>query len=1118
MNCAKCGHANPAGTKFCGECGVRLVSGCAACGAENPPGNRFCGSCGAPLGTAAPRRAVPEANPPRHLAERILQSRAALEGERKQVTVLFADMKGSMELLADRDPEEARRLLDPVLERMMEAVHHYEGTVNQVMGDGIMALFGAPIAHEDHAVRACYAALRMQESVRRYTDGLRTAHGIEVQIRVGLNSGEVVVRSIGSDLRMDYSAVGQTTHLAARMEQLATPGTIRLTAGTLALAEGYIAVKAIGPVPVKGLAQPVEVFELSGAGAARTRLQVSRARGLTRFVGRDTEMDQLRRAAEQARGGRGQVVAVVGEPGVGKSRLYYEFLQSHHARDFLILESGSVSYGKATPFLPLADLLRNYFRIDTRDDVRGIRVKVTGGLLTLDEALKDAVPVALWLLDALPEDSAFLAFEPAERRRQTFAAVKRILMREIEQRPLILVFEDLHWIDTETQAFLDAFIESVPAAKVLLAVNYRPEYRHGWTSKTYYRQLRVDPLPPESAGDLLAGLLGNDANVEALKALLIARTEGRPLFLEESVRMLIETAALIGERGAYRLARPVEALQVPATVQAILASRIDRLRTEDKRLLQAAAVVGTHVPFAVLKAIVDVDEDALRQGLARLQNAEFVYEARLFPELEYAFKHALTHEVAYGSVLQERRQALHRAAVEAIEKIYADRLAEQVERLAYHAAKAPVSMKAVRYLREAGSKSVGRSANREALVYFDQATQLLEELAQDPQSSDERLKILMAQGQALIAVKGGQSTEVEKCYLNALELVDRLGAEDNRFPILWNLWYVSFARAHHSEALEAAQRLLDSAHKSGNANQLLEAHHAVWPTLTSMGRPLQALVHAQQGKALYDPERDATLRFLYGGHDPGVCCSMHMALAGWMAGFADRARRDRQDARRLAEEIKHPLTTAMEQYFSAVVLYQCGETEQAGESFERVYAISKEHTFARWTDLAAVPRLLRRGANVSVESRAEMHRWLLSTKAPSWQLAFSACVLAGLHADAGKTAEGLQLLRSFADRALGTLYAPEVPRLQGELMLRSEQVDVGDAERMFCRAISIARGQELKSLELRAATSLARLMLQMGRRDEAREALAGIYDWFTEGFDTADLKSARALLDELGAG
>jgi class 3 adenylate cyclase len=459
--CAECGHENASGQKFCGECGARLVSRCASCGTVNPPGQKFCGECGGPLTSdatpAAPRFGSPQSYTPKHLAERILTSKTALEGERKQVTVLFADMKGSMELIADRDPEEAREILDPVIERMMEAVHRYEGTVNQVMGDGIMALFGAPLAHEDHAVRACYAALRMQDAIRRYTEDVRKTHGAEVQIRVGMNSGDVVVRSVGSDLRMDYTAVGPTTHLAARMEQLAPPGATRLTAETLRLAEEFVQVRPLGPIPVKGVAAPVEVFELTGAAAVRTRLQAARVRGFTRFVGRDAEMDQIRQAAAQARQGQGQLVAVVGEAGVGKSRLFYEFIHSHHVlgaadRAWRVLESSSVSYGKATPFLPLVDLLRGYFRIDDRDDARSVRAKVTGTLLTLDRALEDAVPPMLWILEAIEPDDAFLAREPVQRRRRAVESVRRVLLRESHVQPLLLVFEDLHWIDTETQA------------------------------------------------------------------------------------------------------------------------------------------------------------------------------------------------------------------------------------------------------------------------------------------------------------------------------------------------------------------------------------------------------------------------------------------------------------------------------------------------------------------------------------------------------------------------------------------------------------------------------------------------------------------------------------------
>src|SRR5213594_2296717 len=478
---------------------------------------------------------------PAYLAEKIRTSRSALEGERKQVTVLFADLKGSTELIEGLDPEEARNLLDPALHVMMDAVHRYEGTVNQVLGDGIMALFGAPVAHEDHAVRACYAALAMQAALRRYAEEVRRSHGLEMQARVGLNSGEVVVRSIGNDLHMDYSAVGQTTHLAARMEQLATPGIIRLTAATLRLAEGLVQVTALGPFPVRGLTDPVEVFELVGASAIRRRLQASAARGLTRFVGRQQELTALQQALEQAGAGHGQVAGVVGEAGVGKSRLVYEFLRSHHTPGWLVLESASVSYGKATPYFPVIDLLKRYSHIDDHDDTRTIRAKLTGQVLTLDAALQDVIPALLALLDALPDDSPFRQLDPAQRRQGTLTALKRVLLRESQVQPVLLAFEDLHWIDTETQALLDCLIDSLPTARFLLLVNYRPEYQHGWGGKTYYTQVRLDPLPPQSAEVLLQAMLGDDAWLQPLTQRLIAQTQGNPFFLEESVRTLVET-------------------------------------------------------------------------------------------------------------------------------------------------------------------------------------------------------------------------------------------------------------------------------------------------------------------------------------------------------------------------------------------------------------------------------------------------------------------------------------------------------------------------------------------------------------------------------------------------
>jgi class 3 adenylate cyclase/tetratricopeptide (TPR) repeat protein len=812
MTCPRCQQDNPTHARFCLGCGARLSLACGACGAELPGGARFCLQCGQAVAgsPAAPVRSpAPATYTPKHLAEKILTSKTALEGERKQVTVLFADLKGSMELLADRDPEEARKLLDPVLERMMEAVHHYEGTVNQVMGDGIMALFGAPIGHEDHAVRACYAALRMQRRVTLYADEIQRGGGTPVQIRVGLNSGEVVVRAIGSDLHMDYTAVGQTTHLAARMEQMAKPGSVLVTGDTLKLAEGYVQVRPLGAVRVKGLDAPTSVYELTGSVPARSRLQASAARGLTRFVGRDSELQQLAQALDRAAAGHGQAVAVVGEAGVGKSRLVWEFTRSPHTHGWLVLESGSVSYGKATPYLPVIELLKAYCRIQERDDPRAIRERVAGKLLTLDRALEPLLTPLLALLDVPVDDATWGALDPPQRRQRTLEAVKQLLLRESQVQPLLVLFEDLHWMDSETQALLDSLIESLPMARLLFLVNYRPEYQHAWGRKTYYLQLRIDPLPPESAEALLAALLGEDRTLELLKRVLIERTEGNPFFLEESVQTLVETKVLVGERGAYRMAKAPDAWQIPATAQAILAARINRLEPEDKRLLQAASVIGKDVPFTLLQAIADVPEDSLRWGLT--QAAEFLYETSLFPDLEYTFKHALTHEVAYRSVLQERRRALHAMIVDAIEAVYPERLTQQVERLAHHSFRGEAWEKAVTYLRQAGARAFARSANREAVGSFEQALAALQHLPETRGTLEQAIDLRFDLRTALFPL--GEFERIVGCLREAQGLARTL--DDQRrlgqlsVYMCHNLWITG----HPREALafgQSAQAIAES--------------------------------------------------------------------------------------------------------------------------------------------------------------------------------------------------------------------------------------------------------------------------------------------------------------------
>jgi len=1066
-----------------------------------------------------PRFAAPDAYTPRHLAGKILTSRAALEGERKQITVLFADMKGSMELLADRDPEEARKFLDPVLERMMEAVHRYEGTVNQVMGDGIMALFGAPLAHEDHAVRACYAALDMQTAIRRYAGEVRRTHGVMVQIRIGLNSGEVVVRTIGSDLHMDYTAVGQTTHLAARMEQLADPGVILLTGETVRLAEGYVEVKPLGPVPVKGLDAPVEVYEMVAAGPKRSRLHAAAARGLTRFVGRETELEQLRLALGRAAAGHGQVVAIVGEPGVGKSRLVWEVTHSYRTHGWQIVQASSVSYGKATLYLPIVDLLKGYFKIQDRDEQGHIREKVIGKLLALDESLRSSLPAFLGLLDVPVEDPHWQALDPPQRRQRTLEAIKLLLLRESQSQPLLLVFEDLHWSDTETQALLDSLVESLPTARLLLLVNYRPEYQHNWGSKTYYTQLRLDPLPQESAEELLNELQGVDPELQSLGRQLIERTEGNPFFLEESVRTLAETGVLVGEPGAYRLAKSFQTPLVPPTVQAVLAARIDRLPPEEKRLLQTASVIGTDVSFSLLQAVAELPDDDLRRDLAHLQAAEFLYETSLFPEVEYTFKHALTHEVVYRSLLQERRSALHARIVKAFEAMYADRLGAHVERVAHHAVQGRLWKEAVRYLRESGVKAAARSAHREAIEFFQQALEIASRLPETPSTLEDALDLRIALGPSLIALWGAPAPEVEASYSHAHELCSRLTDSPRRFPVLWGLWYAAFAQGRYPMACELGERLLELAQDGRDTGRLLEAHHALWATFNAMGRPAVTLTHLERGRTLYDRQQHDQQALAYGGHDAGACCHSHLGFTWWLLGYPDKALIHTQAAIGLATQLSHTLTTVITQGYGAFVYWLRADHRAATQAAEAVVTLCNEKGLPGYSldgEVLLARAQIEQGGDA--DALDALHQRLVSARrtrtAP--RHTSCACLLAEAYGSAGRPDKGRDVLASLSQEQRETFFAPEVHRLEGELLVQADGRARGEAEQKFRYAFDLAQGRSEMSLALRAATSLAGLLAtDSGRRAEGRAILARTYERFTEGFETRDLRVAKALLEKL---
>jgi class 3 adenylate cyclase/tetratricopeptide (TPR) repeat protein len=1053
---------------------------------------KFCSECAHPADrdalTASPRFSTPAVYTPQHLAEKILTSKAALEGERKQVTVLFADLKGSMELLADRDPEEARKVLDPVLERMIGAVHRYEGTVNQVMGDGIMALFGAPLAHEDHAVRACYAALRMQESLKRYADDTRRSHGVEVQIRVGLNSGEVVVRAVGSDLRMDYTAVGQTTHLAARMEQLTPPGTVRLTAETVRLVEGYVEVRSLGPIPVKGLADPIEIFELTGAGQARTRLQAAALRGLTRFVGRDAEVEHLRRVLGQAGAGHGQVAAIVGEAGVGKSRLTYEFTHSHRVQDWLILKASSVSYGKATSYLPVIDLLKGYFKIGDRDNHREMRDKVMGRVLGLDRALESLLTPLLALLDVPVEDPVWQTLDPPQRRQRTLDAVKRLLLRESQVQPLLVVFEDLHWVDGETQALLDSLVESLGSARLLLLVNYRPEYEHRWGSKTAYSQLRLDTLPAESAAELLAALLGPDPGLGPLTQMLVKR--GNPFFLEETVRTLVEMGALAGERGAYRLTRPVEALQVPATVQAILAARIDRLPPEEKRLLQAASVIGKDVPYALLAAIAEQPEEALRRGLAHLQEAEFLHETQLFPDPEYTFKHALTHDVAYAGLLGERRRDLHAAVAAALERLHADRLVEHVERLAHHARQGEVWDKAVRFLHQAGTKVYLRSANREAATCFEQALDALRRLPEHPDRVAESLDLRFNLRNALEPL--GEQARIGALLDEAEALAEAVG-DQLRLGRALAFKVMQVGRAgDFGAAIQAGRRALAIGESQADIAIQVVANGYLGLAYVARGECREGIMHCEAALALI-PEGLAQERF---GDDsiPGSWVRNYLARAlGELGRFAEAFGRLREGIQ-IAEEAGHVYSLLFPLVGLGTLTLDQGDFAGAVAPLERGLELCRTREvpwllddFA-WALGAAYHGTGRRAEGVVLMEDAA--RAFAQRVAPlaAWPGRVGALggayLLDGRLADATRIAQdGLAAAQQRGERGVeGRLL-----RLLGDIAAHPDRFEVDTAEAHYRQALALAEALGMRPLAAHCHLGLGALYRRTGKRDHARE-------------------------------
>jgi class 3 adenylate cyclase len=1030
------------------------------------------------------------------------------EGERKTITALFADIKGSTELMRDLDPEEARAVIDPVLQLMMDAVHRYDGYVVQSAGDGIFALFGAPVAHEDHPQRAVHAAIAMRDALCRRAGDLAGRPAPE--IRIGINTGEVVLRLIHTGGHTEYTPVGHAANLAARMQSAAPAGGIVISADTRYLVEGYFELRESGLTEVKGVAEPLNVYEVIGAGPLHGHFDLAVRRGLTKFVGREREFKQMAQALELACSGHKQMVAVVAEAGTGKSRLFYEFKATLPA-ECKVLEAYSVSHGKASAWLPVLELLRGYFGIQEADDPATRREKVHGTLMALDPALSDVQSYLLALLGIAESPDPIAQMDPQVKRKRTMDALKRIVLRESVKQPVVIIFEDLHWIDGETQALLDLLADSVANARVLLLVNYRPQYSHQWTNKIYYSQLRLDPLGRESAAEMLSTLLGDGAELNPLKRFIIERAEGNPFFLEEMVQALFDKGALV-RNGAVKVVGSLSQLRLPPTVQGLLASRIDRLPREHKELVQTLAVMGRESPLALIKRVASQGGGELEPLLSSLQVGEFIYEQPTAAGLEYIFKHALTQEVAYNSLLIERRKLLHERTAVTMESFYSDRLDDHLSELAHHYSCSANARKAVYFLRRAGRQAEERNAYSESLTFLTKGLELLKELPDDAERAREEFGLQKALGWLFYATKGPASAERETAIVRARELGELLRDEGRRTEALIEL--SNFMQNGGTPATrEVAEQALALAECANDAELLASAQFQLGQVLFLFGKFSASRVHCERAFELFGrgPYRN------FWEADPARWNETYLVVIPVLLGYPDIARKRSDDLLAAARRSSDPAYIAQALLTDAWANSLLRDAPKVQKRTEEEVAIGAEYGMVNHLTTGTAMRRWalavqgRADEGISRTQRTRLPRqggnqgWFRSMQAEAYLAS-------------GRLDEGLEAVSyglTSGETTEQRFYEARLHRLKGELLLMQNSSNIEQAEDCYRTAIAIARRQDAKLFELGATTSLARLLARQYRRDEARTMLADIYNWFTEGFDTADLKEAKALLDEL---
>ena len=1167
MRCPSCGFDNPGEMKFCGECAAPLQHRCAQCGFENPPRFKFCGECGALLtttqkgkrakGQKAKRKTrvtsaeLSVASPqPLDARPQTLASRLPA-GERRQLTVMFCDLVGSTTLSAQLDPEDYGEVVQAYQATAAEVVTRFEGSIAQHLGDGLLVYFGYPVAHEEDAARAVHAGLEI----------LRAIHALRIpnmqlqkplQVRIGIHTGVVVIGEIGGRGKHEQLALGETPNLAARLQGIAEPDTVVISAESFRLIQGLFTCRALGPQALKGIAAPVAVYHVLGESGAHSRFEVAVRTGLTPLIGREEEVRLLFSRWEQAKAGAGQVVVLSGEAGIGKSRLVQVLKEQLAVEVATQFECRCSPYYQNTAFYPVIELLQRtmHFHRDNSPEERLSKLEVTFGETCGRASLPEGVPLLARLLSLpMPDHFLPLTMTPQRQKQKTLATLLAWLLQEAAQQPVCFEVEDLHWADPSTLEFLGLLSAQAPTARLLLVLTARPEFRPPWELRSHMLHLMLNRLDRKHVETMVVRVAGGKALPAEVFRQVVVKTDGVPLFVEELTKMVVEAMSgqVTGDGGqegkiiGAQHTAPVPALSIPTTLHDALMARLDRLHTA-KEIAQVGATLGREFSYALLHAVSPLEEAALQNGLAQLVAAELLYQRGLPPQARYVFKHALVQDAAYQSLLKSSRQQYHKQIAQVLEEQLAETRETQPELLAHHYTEAGLIAQAIPYWQRAGQRAVERSANVEAISHLAKGLELLKTLPDSPERAQQELALQISLAVPLASTKGWAVPEVEGAYARGRELCQQVGEMPELFSVLFGLRTFYHIRGELQTARELAEQLLRLAQQGQAPDLLLEAHSALGTTLCFVGELASTRTHLEQGITLYNPQQYRSHIYLY-SMDPGVVLLGFVAWTLWFLGYPDQAQKRSEEVFTLAQELAHPYSLAWALIYVAWFHQYRREGQAAQARAEAAITLATEQEFAQISAWGAISRgwaLAEQGkGEEGIKQMREGQAALRAIGAElmqSWILA----LLAEAYEKVGRAEEGLTLLAealAVAHHNGEHLYEAELYRLKGELTLQqaSQEQGVwsaeqksenpnphsqildpqGEAEACFLKAIDIAQRQQAKSLELRATVSLTRLWQQQGKRAEAHQMLSTIYNWFTEGFDTKDLREAKGLLAQL---